>query len=138
MSRLPLCLFLLVLAGCSFPARQATIQPEARPAGHAPQRNLKEEEVRFLQAMTEWFEGEDAALRRIAETQDTAPWNERARELLDAMAERHQHREEVVRQRQDLQTCQRANDGLKSDNRRLHKDLEELKRILVDMENRGR
>lgn len=73
-------------------------------------------------------------LNALAARPDPGPWRQRARILLDWQA---RVRTATARRQQQLHTCQDKQAKLTLENTNLSHDLQELKRIMVEMEKRS-
>ncbi|HKJ87840.1 MAG TPA: hypothetical protein VKA48_04975 [Gammaproteobacteria bacterium] len=132
MSRLFLAVLLLLPAACA-------PRPGQTPDGAQPTVSsvpAGSEADRFIRGLDKLIAGQATGLKKIAAGPASGPWRERAAALL-ARQERlakQAHRIGLLEQR--LQTCDSGSKALKERNAKLKQDLQELKRILVEMETR--
>jgi cytochrome c-type biogenesis protein CcmH/NrfF len=78
-------------------------------------------------------------LSALANRPEPSPWRQRARTLLDwqtRVQDREQSRASSFQNQ--LRACRISNDKLTQENAALSHDLQELKRIMVEMEKRGK
>ncbi len=117
-------LFLLVLTACTQPVMQRPAPTDDRSA-------------LFLNGLDELIEsGRSDALSRLAEEGDAGHWRERARNLMEWKQRAGNLSRENENLRQQLRQSRLSEEQMAKDNTLLKKDLEQLKKILVEMETR--
>jgi hypothetical protein len=96
-----------------------------------------ERSTQFVQGFDEMTgSGRSETLGRLAEDPNAGPWRERARSLLEGKERAGNLSRENENLRQQLRQARATEEQMARDNASLKKDLEQLKRILVDMETR--
>ena len=121
-------MLLLLLAACS------------RPVGSSFSPPSDSDRALFFQGLDELATAETSpALSELAGRPDQGPWQRRARILLAWQSRlRDQEHHSAADLHQKLRSCRSSNDKLTQENATLHHDLQELKRIMVEMEKRGK
>ena len=121
-------MLLLLLAACS------------RPVGSSIYPSSDSDRALFFKGLDELATVETSpALSELAVGPDQGPWQQRAQILLDWQSRlRAQEHHSAANLNQQLRSCRSSNDKLTQENVTLHHDLQELKRIMVEMEKRGK
>ena len=122
-----LCLTTLLLAACASPPGRPDI-PAAEPVREV-----------FLQGLDEWLtSGSSATLQGLAQANGSDVWTGRAQGLLGWQAEVTAGlRSRGAEQQRQINHCREANEKFARENAALTHDLQELKRIMVEMERRN-
>ena len=106
----------------------------ASPTTEVPPRDL------FFKGLTELQKADTSpSLAALAGRSEPGPWRDRAKVLLD-WQERLRSQEGAARSnlQQELRRCREGREKLSAENASLNHDLQELKRIMVEMEKRSK
>lgn len=120
-----LCLFLVA---CTGPGRHI-FSPLTDP-----------NQAMFLKGLEELKTGDASpTLEELANRPEAGPWQFRARTLLHWQTRiRNEEQSKVLDLQNQLRGCRSSNDRLSQENGSLNHDLQELKRIMVEMERRSK
>lgn len=118
------CVFLMALTACTQPVMRQPAPNDDRSA-------------LFQNGLDELIEsGRSDALSRLAEEGDAGQWRVRAQNLMEWKQRAGNLSRENENLRQQLRQARLSEEQLAKDNTMLKKDLEQLKKILVEMETR--
>ncbi|ORJ60427.1 hypothetical protein [Geothermobacter hydrogeniphilus] len=139
-----LLLLLLLTTGCPLPGLQQQDRPSSPESSTAE--NADELGRRaFRQGLEDFGNGNDKRLRRLADSEPHTIWSLTAAKLLQLGAENHNRqqqvetlRREVRRLRKKLTTTDNNLKRTQEQNRQLQGKLDELTRILIELEKQAR